>query len=81
MTFTREYRSHHQIIADENPAGMLATAMLDAAAYRARYDRELAEENAILAADARNPLGPPCIDPSAGDVRRSFYETMRMRGE
>lgn len=81
MKITTEYRSHHQRIADENPDAMRRSAMIDAAAYRARYDRELAAENAIRAAEARNPLGPMPIDPSAGDVRRTFYETLRVRGE
>lgn len=75
------YRSHHQRIADEHPAGMQETAMLDAAAYRARYDREMAEYNAAVAAEARDPLGPMPIDPTAGDMRGWTVEYICSRGD
>lgn len=81
MTATTHYRSHHQRIADENPDGMLATAMLDAAAYRARYDREIAEYHAAVAAEARDPLGPMPIDPTAGDMRGWTVEYICLRGD
>ena len=81
MTAATHYRSPHQRIADEHPAGMLETAMLDAAAYRARYDREMAEYNAAVAAEARDPLGPMPIDPTAGDIRGWTVEYICLRGD
>lgn len=81
MTFTTKSRSPHQIIADENPDAMRRSAWADALTEQARRRREQAEYDDMIAADARNPLGPMPIDPSAGDVRRTFYETIRARGE
>lgn len=76
---TGRYADHHH----ERPfsAAYIASIYADADAAYARHQREVAEYKAALAAEARNPLGPWVMDPSAGDVRRTFYETMRVRGE
>lgn len=81
MSAHTEYRSHHQIIADSQIGTMPAYIQEKVDNDYARHQRETAEYHAALAAEARNPLGPWVMDPSAGDVRRSFYETMRVRGE
>lgn len=54
--------------------------MADALTDQARIRREQAEFNERTLNHARH-VGPMPFDPSAGDVRRTFYETMRVRGE
>lgn len=68
------YADHHQerTFSPEYIASIYAEA---AAAY-ARNQREMAEYHAAVAAEARDPLGPMPIDPTAGDVRRGWYETI-----
>jgi len=70
--------SPHEIMMKAGIArrSIMAEALTD----QARIRREQADFNARTLDHARH-VGPMPIDPSAGDVRRSFYETLRVRGE
>ncbi len=53
-----------------------------AAKQAARHAEEQARYLAYQAAQARLPPNSrDFIDPTAGDVRRSFYETLSLRGD
>lgn len=81
MSAATEFRSFHQMVADSQIGTMPAYIQEQVDQENARHVQAMADWRAMVAATARDPLSGHLIDPSAGDVRRTFYETMRVRGE